>query len=226
MRRPRRLVGAALGPPVLLFDRLDLLFGHPEVVADLVDQRLADGHHDVVVVVAGVLDGPLVEHDAIGQRVAVVPAPLGQRRALVEAEQRVRRLDLHLGQQLVARLVLDDDGEVLDLAAEPSRDRADRFGDEALEPSAGHRRFLARRRRRARGGGAATPPGRCRACATAGRLDARRKSQSALAAHRSQIGRGLADAAAVQDQRVGGARPQRRRKRAGQLLLDALGIVG
>ena len=42
------------------------------------------------------LERPLKQQDAIGQRVAVVPPPLGQRRALVEAEQGVGRLDLHL----------------------------------------------------------------------------------------------------------------------------------
>ena len=36
-----------------------------------------------------------------------------QRRALVEAVQRIGRLDLHLVEQLEARLVLDDEREVL-----------------------------------------------------------------------------------------------------------------
>ena len=49
-----------------------------------------------------VLDRPLEDRDAIGQRVAVGPAALGQRRALIEAEERVRRLDLHLVEQVAA----------------------------------------------------------------------------------------------------------------------------
>ena len=51
-----------------VLDDVDLLFGHAEVVAELVDQRLADRDDDVVLVaVAVVLDRRLKQRDAIGQ---------------------------------------------------------------------------------------------------------------------------------------------------------------
>ena len=62
-------------------------------MADLVNQRLADRDDDVVLVVARVLDRALKERDLVGQRVAVRPLALGERRAFVEAEQRIGRLD-------------------------------------------------------------------------------------------------------------------------------------
>ena len=65
-----RLVLGVIGlaAPVSLLDFLDLLFAHAEVVAELVDQRLADGDDDVVLVAVAVLfDRPLEERDAIGQ---------------------------------------------------------------------------------------------------------------------------------------------------------------
>ena len=109
-RRPRRRSSSARRASSALRSSIDLLFAHPEVVAELVDQRFADRDDDLVfVAVAVLLDRALEQRDAVGQLVAVIPAPLGERRALVEAEQRVRRLDLHLVEQLVRRLVLDDD---------------------------------------------------------------------------------------------------------------------
>ena len=93
--RPRRRAST-------LFDLFDFFLGQPEVVADLVDQRLADRHDDVVFVLARVLDRALKQRDLVRQRVAVRPLPLGERRALVQAEQRVRRLDADLVEQLAA----------------------------------------------------------------------------------------------------------------------------
>ncbi len=78
--------------PVLLFDFLDLVFAHAEVVAELVDDGFGDAVADLVVVFAGLLDRNLVDRDAIRQRVAVAPAALGEGSALVEAEERVVRV--------------------------------------------------------------------------------------------------------------------------------------
>ena len=74
-----------------------------------------------------------------GRRVAVVPAPLGQRRALVEAEQRVGRLDLHL-----ARAARGDGSSSTTMAmfCIASRKRRgierERVSDEAFERVARH----------------------------------------------------------------------------------------
>ena len=54
--------------PVALLDLLDLFLAQAEVVADLVDQRLADHGAHLVLVVAVLLDRPLEERDAVGQR--------------------------------------------------------------------------------------------------------------------------------------------------------------
>ena len=71
----------ALAAPILLLDRFDLFLGQPEVVPDLADQRLANGHDGIVFVVARVFDRALEERDLVGQRVAVRPLPLGERNA-------------------------------------------------------------------------------------------------------------------------------------------------
>src|SRR5439155_10037307 len=112
--------------PVLLFDFFDLFLAHPEVVADLVNECFADGHHEVVVIVRVALERSLEEQNAIRQAVAVIPAPFGQRRAGIEPEQRARRFDLHLAQQVARRLVFDDDREVLHRLAKGARARGER----------------------------------------------------------------------------------------------------
>ena len=74
-------------------DRFDLLFGQPEVVPDLVDQRLADRHDDIVFIFGSRPRSGVEERDLVGQRVAMRPLAFGERCAFVEAEQRVGRLD-------------------------------------------------------------------------------------------------------------------------------------
>src|SRR3954453_13863989 len=73
-----------------------------EVVRDLVDDGDRDLLDHLVLGLADVADGLAVDHDPVGQRAAVVPPALGQRVALVEAEQ--------VGLVLVA--VLDEDDDV------------------------------------------------------------------------------------------------------------------
>ncbi len=80
--------------PVVVLDVCDLFLAETEVVADLVNQRFADLDDELVLVFGFALVRPLEDQDLIGQRVAVVPTPLGERDALVEAEQRVRRLNV------------------------------------------------------------------------------------------------------------------------------------
>ena len=82
-----------------------------------------------------------VDRDAIGQRIAVAPAALGQRRALIEAEQRVAGLHLDLLENVRRRLVFDDDGDVLHLGAKAPRDVAQGLFDETGEVLAGHISF-------------------------------------------------------------------------------------
>src|SRR5215218_10317712 len=88
----RRLSPAELVQPVVV---------DAEVVRDLVDD--GDRHllDHLVLGLADVADGLAVDHDPVGQGAAVLPAAVGQRIALVEAEQ-VRLL-------LVAVLHQDDD---------------------------------------------------------------------------------------------------------------------
>src|SRR5688572_9367528 len=123
-----------IAAPVALLNLLDFLFAHPEVVTDLVNERLADdGAHLVLVTVAVLLDRLLEDGDAIGKAVAERPGTLRQRHTLIEPKQRVRRLDLHLGEQLWRRRVLDDEGEILHLPAEALRDEHHRFLHQSLE---------------------------------------------------------------------------------------------
>src|SRR2546427_2161386 len=102
------------------------------------NQRLADGDDQVVLAVRFTLEGALEEQDTVGQRVAVVPAAFGKRRALVQSEQRIGRLDVHLFEQLVRRFVLDDDREVGHGVAKAPRNRRERVSDETLELCAPH----------------------------------------------------------------------------------------
>src|SRR2546422_574226 len=124
--RRRTIAVVVLASPVVLFDLLDLFLAQTEVVADLVNQRLADADDEIVVVFCLALVGTLKDQHAIRQRVAVTRRALGQRRALIEPEQRVGRLDLHLVEQLRGRFVLYNDGDVLHGVAEVSRDGGER----------------------------------------------------------------------------------------------------
>src|SRR5262245_8379344 len=57
--------------PVLFFDLLDLFFTEAEVMADLVNQRLADADDEVVLVLGFALVRPLEDQHAVGEHVAV-----------------------------------------------------------------------------------------------------------------------------------------------------------
>src|SRR5262245_48414914 len=80
---PKRLRAAI---PVLLFDRLDFVLAQSEVVADLVNQRLADRDDKIFLVVRLAFERALKKQNAVRQRVPVVPAALGERRALIQAQ--------------------------------------------------------------------------------------------------------------------------------------------
>src|SRR5262245_59272265 len=116
----RRLIDIAV--PVALLDFLDFFLRQAEVVADLVNEGLADRDDQVVLVRARVLNRPLEERDLVGEAVAIGPLALGDWRALVESQQRIGRLDPDLAQLLRVRFVLDDDGDVLHRVAESGGD--------------------------------------------------------------------------------------------------------
>ncbi len=65
----------------------------------------------------------LEDLDAVGHLLLAAPASARSAARPIEAEQRVGRRDLHLVEQLLRRLVLDDDRDVPHLLAEPLRDR-------------------------------------------------------------------------------------------------------
>ena len=132
--------------PILLLNLLDFLLAQTEVVPDLVDQRFADCHDEVVLVFRLPFERPLEEQDAIRKSVAVVPRAFGQRRPLVEPEEGVSGLDVHFFQYLIRRLVLDHDGEVCHGLAEPARNGGQRVGHEPLEAIARHVRCFPARR--------------------------------------------------------------------------------
>src|SRR5215208_3422055 len=139
----RRLLVIGLASPVALLDVHDLVFAQPEVMTELVDQGFADGDDDFVLVVLALLfDRPLIQRDAVRQGVAVAPLSLGERHALIQAKHRIRRLDLHLREELRRGVILDDDGKVAHLASEATRNRVDRLFDEGLELVSRHRGFL------------------------------------------------------------------------------------
>src|SRR4026207_2275801 len=122
-----------LAAPVALFDLLDLFLAQSKVVPDLVNERLTNDGADFILVFAAFLDRSLKERDAIGELIPVLPRAFGERRSLIQAVQRIGRLDLHLIEQLEAWLVLDNQGEVVDLFAEALRDQRDSFNEQTFE---------------------------------------------------------------------------------------------
>ena len=83
------LIGAErVTPPVPLLDLLDFLFAEPEVVADFVNEGLADGSANLVLGFVVCFDGTLEQRDAIGERIAVLPGAFRQRNSLVQTVER------------------------------------------------------------------------------------------------------------------------------------------
>src|SRR3954470_6798480 len=128
-----------LAAPELLLDLFDLVLAQPEVVAELVDDRLRDAVANLVVVAARFFGGLLVDRNAIRQIVAEGPRPLGQRRAVVETEQRVTVLDFHLGEQFRRRFVFDDHCDVAHFLAKAPGNFLQRVFDESFKPLSSHR---------------------------------------------------------------------------------------
>src|ERR1700752_1416938 len=56
--------------PVALFDVLDLLLAHAEVVPNFVNERFTDDRAHVIFVVAILFDGSLKQRDAVGKLIA------------------------------------------------------------------------------------------------------------------------------------------------------------
>ena len=82
--------------PISGLDLLDLFLAQTEIVAELVDNGLADRADDRVVIIAVFDNRALVDRDPVGEHVAMRPISFGKRHALVEAVQPVRRDDPHL----------------------------------------------------------------------------------------------------------------------------------
>jgi hypothetical protein len=93
------------------------------VVGDLVDDGDRDLLDHVLLGLADVADRLAVDHDPVRQRPAVLPAALGQRETLVEAEQ--------VGLLVVA--VLDQDDDVVHEPHQLGRHLVERIGDQRLE---------------------------------------------------------------------------------------------
>ena len=111
-------------------------------VTKLVDQRLADRDDDLVfVIVAIVFDRILKQRDAVGQLIAVPPAALIERRSLVQAQQGFALVDVHFVEQVIRRLVLDNDREIAHLPRELERDGVDGFFEQLAEIFLGHGRL-------------------------------------------------------------------------------------
>src|SRR3954469_20341373 len=135
-----------LAAPELLLDLFDLVLAQPEVVAELVDDGLRDAVSDLVVIAARFFGRLLVDRNAVRQVVAERPGSLGQRRAVVETEERVAVLDLHLCQQLRRRFVFDDYRDVAHFLAKAPGNLLQRVFDQFFKPVSRHFLTLAGRR--------------------------------------------------------------------------------
>ena len=83
-------------------------------MGDFVPQGFADHLADRESAQAGLqFDGSVVESDPIGSRIDLVMRPLGQRRAVVEAEQFGRIVDTNLGKCCGVGPVFDQKDQVV-----------------------------------------------------------------------------------------------------------------
>lgn len=112
---------------------IEPVVGNPEVVAELVYYCLADLLADLVIVAADGLDGLLVDADLVREDEVVVLAALGQRDAMVEAEERAACPEA--GDFAVARgrATLDDDLHVLNPLEEVAWEGGDGLADQPAE---------------------------------------------------------------------------------------------
>jgi len=101
-----------------VLDALHRLVVQTEVMADLVDDGLAHELRHLLLVVAVFLDRALVDRDRVGEHVAVAGVAVREIDAPVEPVECVGRLDPEVGERLVVRPVLDDDGDVRELVLE------------------------------------------------------------------------------------------------------------
>ena len=113
-------------------------------MADLVDDVLRDAVADLVLVIARLHNRSLVDRNPIGEVVAVPPTALGERRPLIQPEQRVARLDLEFLQEVVGRFVFDEHSAVVHLVTEMFLDGLSPGLVTPLELLARHRRARAR----------------------------------------------------------------------------------
>lgn len=136
--------------PISFLNLLYLLLAQPKVVAELMNERLSDRDLHVLFTFRVSLDWALEQHDLIGQCVAVIPTPLRQRGSLVEAEERIRWLDVHLVEKLGRRFVFNDDRDVVQRGPESPWNGRERVADQFLEAGASHFLSCSNRRHPAR----------------------------------------------------------------------------
>src|SRR5882724_1652547 len=141
--RRRQGLEEAPAPAHLGLGALDVLHGlvvEAEVVAELVDDRVADQLRHLGLVRTVLFDRPLVDRDRVGQDVAVAGITAREVDAAVQAVQRVGRVDADVGQGLVVGPVLDDHRDVLDLVLEPPGQSTQRLLHERFELATRHDR--------------------------------------------------------------------------------------
>jgi len=108
-----------------------------------VDHELGDLIEQLVLGLTLLLEGTPINRDAVRQGVAVAPVPLGEGRALVEAEEHLVWVQAHVGQHSLVRSLLHEDLDVLHALAKAPRNRAHRLAHQRFELRACH---FARRR--------------------------------------------------------------------------------
>ncbi len=104
-----------------------------EVVAQLVNDGLADLFADLVVAPADGLDGLLVDRDLVGEDEVVVLAALREGDAVVEAEERAAGAYPSIAPVTGGGAPFDDDFDVLDAVEEVTGKGSDGFADKTAE---------------------------------------------------------------------------------------------
>src|SRR3990170_1818237 len=85
--RLRGLIRLRLAAPISFLNLHDLFFAHAEVVTELMNQRFADRDDNLAFVVVAIFFNRVLEQrDAVGQLVAIAPAAIVHRRALIETK--------------------------------------------------------------------------------------------------------------------------------------------
>src|SRR5262249_4355178 len=135
-------------PSRLALDPLHVVVAEAEMVADLVDEHVADDGVEVLAGLAPIIEnGPAIEKDHLRVDARIVDALMRQCHAAIEAEDVEGALEPHLALGLLVGKFHDADDSAAEMALEALRDGGERALGQGFEIAHGGRRGKAAHRR-------------------------------------------------------------------------------